>query len=199
MNIYFTASVTGKKDYAANYEEIVRVIKDLGHKVYTFINLISSGDNRALESLDKRVEIHKKLMQEISKCDLLIAEASYPSINVGYEITTALDKEKPVLVLHVSGRVPVLLLGAEYDRLRTVEYSMNDIKKILNMYIDELSETVDTRFNFFISPKHQNYLDWVAKKLRIPRAVHLRKLLERDMAANKNYQVELSGEKSSKK
>jgi hypothetical protein len=48
-------------------------------------------------------------------------------------------------------------------------------------------ENIDTRFNFFISPKIGNFLDWIAKKKKLPRAVYLRKLIEDDMDKNKEY------------
>jgi hypothetical protein len=53
---------------------------------------------------------------------------------------------------------------------------------------DYLSDTQDVRFNFFISPQIGNYLDWVSKNKRIPRAVYLRRLIEEDMKNNKEYE-----------
>lgn len=181
MKIYFTASLTGKKDYDHNYEMIIKILKELGYEVETSLDYSVDGDSRLKESLENRENIHKKIMKAIAGSDLIVVESSYSSTNVGYEINSALDREKPVLVLHVEGKVPVLLLGAKTERMRIVEYSSSNIKDVLKMYLKELSETVDTRFNFFISRKLLSYLDWIAKKRRIPRAVYLRQLIKREM------------------
>jgi len=62
-----------------------------------------------------------------------------------------------------------------------------DLEEILKMACGEAKEQMDTRFNFFISPLHQTYLDWIAKHRKIPRSVYLRDLIERDMAQNKEF------------
>ena len=184
MKIYFTASITGRKSYQNEYDSIIKVLRDLGHAVETELDMRKNDDIRLDEPLEKREKMHKRIMKKIGSCEMVVVEASYPSTNIGYEIASAIDKEKPVLVIHVPWKVPVLLLGAKYDRLKIIECTPEDLKSNIKFYLDELGETVDTRFNFFISPKHQIYLDWVAKNKKIPRAVFLRRLIEDDMKRN---------------
>jgi 2'-deoxynucleoside 5'-phosphate N-hydrolase len=188
MKVYFTASYTGAQSFGKNYFTIVETLKRLGHDVITEAPFNMKSDPRPKEPVEKRTEVHKRIMKEIERADLIVAETSFPSTGVGYEVTVALEKEKPVLVLHVEGRTPVLLLGADFERLRVEEYSLSNLTQVLRFSIDELSTTVDTRFNFFISPKISNYLDWVSKNKRIPRAVYLRRLIEEDMKKNKDFE-----------
>jgi hypothetical protein len=62
-----------------------------------------------------------------------------------------------------------------------------ELGKEIPMLLDFASDQQDTRFNFFISPKHQNYLDWIAKYKKVPRSVYLRELIETDMANNSEF------------
>ena len=76
------------------------------------------------------------------------------------------------------------------DKLQVASYNDNNLDEVLTLSIDYASEQVDTRFNFFVSPLIVNYLDWVSKKKRIPRAVYLRRLIEQEMKANPEYNEE---------
>jgi len=74
------------------------------------------------------------------------------------------------------------------ERLIAIKYDVkSDLKKLLGEAIEYAAEKQDVRFNFFVSPEIQQYLDWVAKYKRTPRAVYLRELLERDMKENKDW------------
>lgn len=187
MKIYFTASVSGKKEFEQNYLKIVETLKDLGYEVKADHIFGTTTQSLQSESLKEREKNVLQLKKWASDCDLVVAEVSSGSINVGYEISAALDKEKPVLALHVAGKVPVLLFGVTSDKFRLVEYDLASLTELLKMYVKDLSENIDTRFNFFISPKIGNYLDWISKKKKLPRAVYLRKLIEEDMDKNKEY------------
>ena len=67
------------------------------------------------------------------------------------------------------------------------EYNGLDLREVIKRSLEYLSEQMDTRFNFFISPKIGSYLDWIAKKKKTPRAVYLRKLIEKEMKENKEF------------
>jgi hypothetical protein len=116
-----------------------------------------------------------------------VAEVSYPSTGVGFQLTHALEGGKPVLALHVEEKTPVALLGKPSDKLILGAYSLGEIEKILPELIKEAKEQMDVRFNFFISPRIGAYLDWISKHRKIPRAVFLRRLIEENMKKNKKF------------
>lgn len=188
MKVYFTASIAGKKELENNYRLIVDTLRSMGNEVVADHVLGVSSEELLSESIDKREDHFNQVKKWIGGADLVVAEVSHPSTNVGYEISMALDREKPVLCLHIVGRVPVLLMGVASDKLRVSEYGADNLKQTLKLDTAELSTIVDTRFNFFVSPQIQSYLDWVAKSKRVPRAVYLRRLIEEDMKKNQDYQ-----------
>lgn len=187
MTIYFNASVTGKQNYEDNYQKIVEALKDMGHKViYEHILDVESSE-LASETSKQRATHHVKLNQWLNEADVVVVEVSYPSVSVGYEIGLALDKNKPVLALYTTDKAPAALIGERSDKFVLEHYDLDNIRRELKILLNEVADLQDTRFNFFISPKHQNYLDWIAKNKKIPRSVFLRRLIEQHMEENEEY------------
>lgn len=188
MRIYFTCSARGLDEYGKNYELIFQTIKDLGHSHIDDYHVDANPTKVYSGSDEVKEKLYQEAMDHIKRCDVMVLEVSKHSLTMGYLMRQALDIGKPVIALHVAGRAPVFALGINDDKLQLIEYKEDMLKEELKEALDFASGKIDTRFNFFISPKHQNYLDWVSKKKRIPRAVYLRRLIEEDMKKNKDYE-----------
>lgn len=188
MKIYFTGSLHNKDIDKEIYAKIVDLLGASGHDVRADHILKTEQVDLDLQSASERSIYYEKLNKWISAADLVVGEVSYPStINIGHEISLALDKGKPVLALYQKGRAPGVLQGIKSERFMLVEYTQPELKKTLEYGLEEAFNQVDVRFNFFISPQIGRYLDWVSQKKRIPRAVYLRKLIEEEMTSNDEY------------
>lgn len=188
MTIYFTAAISQTNDFGQYYQRIVKYLKQHGYRVlHDHITNFSLKDIED-ETDEERMQYYGKVLKWISSCDLVVSELSFPStINVGHEISIALEKGKPVIGMHFKGKNSIFLQGVQSDRLVYVEYSDKDLEDVLESSLDFALQKQDIRFNFFVSPEIQQYLDWVAKYKRTPRAVYLRELLEKDMKENKDW------------
>lgn len=188
MKVYFTGSLHNKDIDKEIYSKIVDLIVNGGHEVRSDHILKAKQVDLDAQSASERSIYYDKLNKWMSAADLIVAEVSYPStINIGHEVSLALDKGKPVLALYQKGRAPGVLQGIKSERFMLVEYTIGDLKRTLEYGLEESLAQVDVRFNFFISPAIGRFLDWVSKKKRLPRAVYLRRLIEEDMRANKEY------------
>ncbi len=187
MKVYFVASLEGKRKYQENYKIIVESIKNLGAKVISEHILGTSKQEVEKQTKEKEKKFYKKVKHWIKQADIVVAEVSHRSTNVGHEISLALSKNKPVVLLHVKGETPSLFKGIDSDKLQLIAYQPETVGKDLKYALDYAQDRKDTRFNFFISPKHQNYLDWISRKKRIPRSVFLRQLIEEHMRHNDEY------------
>ncbi|RLC34473.1 hypothetical protein DRH14_02915 [Candidatus Shapirobacteria bacterium] len=188
MKAYFTASLTGKKDFGANYSLIVKYLSSKMDRV--FADHIIKADAKEIakkQTKKESEEFYRKLLKKLKKVDVVVAEVSYSSLSVGYEISVALELGKPVVVLYLADRAPLLLEGNKNDKLLLVEYDEKSLEKVLDKVIEEARKKADVRFNFFVSAKILSYLDWVAKTKRIPRSVFLRNLIERQMKRDKDF------------
>lgn len=181
MKIYFTASIKGRKKYFGNYKKIIETLQDLDHKVIENVCKHSSDDVYGLSDKEK-IKFYKGVLNWINKADLVIAEVSYPSLRVGYELSLALEKGKPVIVLYINENASYFLKGVDSEKFLYFKYDIAGLKKIIQNAIGFAKDQMDVRFNFFISPKIGAYLDWVSKTKKTPRAVYLRRLIEEDMA-----------------
>jgi hypothetical protein len=187
MKVYFVASIKGKKKYQENYHQIVEALQELGSDVISDHILNTTPQDIEQSSKEDEKDFYNRVKKWIKKSDIIVAEVSHRSTNVGHEVSLALSKNKPVVLLHVKGKTPSLFKGIDSDKLQLISYQPETVRKDLKYALDYAQDKKDTRFNFFISPKHQNYLDWISKEKRIPRSVFLRQLIEEHMRHNDEY------------
>lgn len=187
MKIYFTASARGKKEYGETYKKIYDSVKSMGH-THTD-DFIFRVDEEALYqgSHAEQVKLYEQTIKNIKASDIVVLEVSVHSLSMGYVLQRVLDAGKPVIALYTKHHEPYFALGIENDKLQVLEYAEDNLIDTLKASIDYAKDQIDTRFNFFISPRIGAYLDHVFKTRRIPRAVYLRQLIEEDMVRDKKY------------
>ncbi len=178
MKVYFTASITGKKQYLPNYLAIVRYLESKGYKIQAHHILDSTESEMRLKTREDRLRFHKQLAAWIQEADFMIVEASFPSISVGYEISLALQSRKPILILYSEGDAPNLFASFSDDKLVCEKYTMETVTGLIDDFIGYANGACDTRFTFFITPKIAVFLDEVSVEEKIPKSVYLRKLIE---------------------
>lgn len=183
MRAYFTASIVGKKYHLAKYRAIVDQLTAQGVTVVDEHILAVSEKDIQLQSKEKRLEFHHQLEEWVNTADFLVAETSFPSISVGYEISMALDRGKPVLILYSEGDPPSLFAYHENEKIVCEQYTVETVPAIISDFLHFVRGEADTRFTFFISSKHAAYLAKQAKKHRVPKSVYLRYLMDRDMSS----------------
>lgn len=188
MKIYFSASISNIDRFREYYTAIVDALEKLGHNVIAdHVLKKRAKTDYEVQTEKEALAIQRKMANWKMQADLCVFEVSSPSLGIGQEIAFALANKKQVIALHVKETRPHLLRSEGEDSLYLTEYDLTDIRQVLREHIDYAKENADTRFNFFISPEIQRYLDWVAKYRRTPRAVYLRELLEKDMRENKEW------------
>jgi len=193
MKIYFTASVGAKRErpeLSDRYRSIVDKLNELGHKV--------SGDHvlgleySDIENVDDefRVKYYRDMLKKINNSDMVVAEFSDSSASIGHEVTLALDKKIPVLILTEKGKVPQIFRALQGDdQLYIYEYgSEGELLLNLEDQVRNVKEGEDIRFNFLIPPSMVDYLEWVSKNRRIPKSVFLRDLITRELDNDSEFQ-----------
>lgn len=189
MKITFVATIKGKEKLLGEYARIVAALEKTGAKV--FHEHVTDYSQEQLDKMsgDEKINFHNQILHKIKECDVVVAEGTCSSMGVGFLVSTALDFQKPTILLY-QGAEPTNLLATleEGDKLIAIQYKKDsDLNAIIKDALEYASERQDVRFNFFVSPEIQHYLDWVAKYKRTPRAVYLRELLERDMKESKEW------------
>ena len=182
MNIYFTASIVGKKHYLQNYLKIIEILKKENHKIIYEHIIDSKMEEVDLQTEEKRKVFHQKLKNWIMEADCVVVETSFPSISVGFEISLALNLGKRVLILYTKD-APTLLSSYENERLICSKYRYEDLKETLDEFINYVRGKSEHRFTFFINSRIAHFLEQISRKKRIPKSVYIRSLIEKEMKA----------------
>ena len=102
MKVYFACSISGGRNFAHLYTDIVETIKrnDLEILSELFADQSIGGDKltSAKPNMSKK-EVWEWDLNWVKEADLIIAEVTQPSLGVGYEIAKAEQWNKPILCL----------------------------------------------------------------------------------------------------
>lgn len=191
MKVYFGTSPRIKKSYPKEVVEIYRLIEENGHSHTSDFVLKVDPDKFYSFSEKKLSQHHKETVKDIKEADICVFEASVHSLSVGYLVNLSLDLGKPVVVLVKEKVPPLVFQSIKSENLFFASYNRENLGKKLKSVLGRAAENTDVRFNFFVTPKILAYLDWLSKKKRLPRAVYLRNLIEKDIKYNKEYQKDL--------
>ena len=187
MKVYFTASPRAFKDFGDNIKKIYQLIQKLGYEqVSDFIIKVDPIQHYKCTH-EEMVKHYQETIESIKKADIVVVDASVASMAMGYIINKAKDYSKSVVIMHIKNREPLFFSAIVDEKIQIIEYTAETIERVLKDALEYAAEKIDTRFNFFISPGIGNYLDWISKKKKLPRAVYLRKMIEQDMDKNKEY------------
>ena len=180
MNVYFTASIAAKSQYLKNYQAIIGYLERRNfHVVHEHIIHATEESVREMERED-RVAFLKRVENWIKASSFVIAETSFPSVSVGYEVALALRLAKPVLVLYSEGDPPSLLKYHTYDRLHTEKYTISSVGTVIDDFVRYIEGKHDTRFTFFLPEELNAYLENSSKRKKMTKSMYLRQLLEKD-------------------
>jgi len=186
MKIYFIGAISQLPTFGNYYRRVVDCLENKGYLVQSNHVLGQNLDKVMNSGDEQKIDYYKKFLKWVNEAEMIVAETSFPStVNIGHEVSVALEKGKPVVVLYKRGKSPVFLEGINSERLIIEEYTDDNLEEVLLSAVGFASSQQDTRFNFFISPKIGAYLDWVSRNKRVPRAVYLRNLIKGDMEKSK--------------
>lgn len=184
MKIYFTASLTGKKYYEENYKKIVEYLEKLNCEVFSKHIFSSTREQIRAQGRKERIKYLNLLHKNLSWCEAVVAEVSYPSTSVGYEMSLGISRAKPVVALYYEkgGDFPPLLKAHKEEDAMLVDYNLNNLKGTLIDCLNFIkTKALEKRFTMLFSPKIINYLNKISKDKKVPRSVYIRKLIEEDM------------------
>ncbi len=187
MKVFFGTSPRIKADYPDLVHQIYKKIKDLG---YTHTSSWVDGvDPKSFyEMTAVELENHnERILKELKNADICVFETSLPSLSVGYLINMSIDLGKQVIILTQNNSPSFVVGWVKSDALYLLKYTTENVNKVLEEALKKAENNSDVRFNFFVSPKILNYLDFVAKKRMIPRSVFLRDLIEKEMKKDTEY------------
>ena len=124
MKVYLAAPMLGERTHAvvALMREVAAMLARMGHAVLTPHVLDDVLD------VDRGVtpeEVYSRDTALLEEADVLVAEVSYPSLGVGFEIAYALLKGKAVIALCKESRLSrtsALIRGIQHPNFKLLVY-----------------------------------------------------------------------------
>lgn len=184
MGIHFiTSRPTLEKDINT-LRSIISIIHGKDH--YLTYDWIEPAYKRHVEKnlpTDNWDRIYKLNLEAIARADVVIAETTYENFAVGYQIATAIQQKKPILLLRQNAADKnAFVTGVEDGWVRHGEYDSDTLVPIIEKFLDDNDiKSKDMRFNFFIDRKIYNYLRWSSFKTGKTKAEIIRDLIERQI------------------
>jgi len=170
MNIFFTASYTGKARYQKYYDLIIDSIKKTGVT-------LSSPELDVNFPTPDQIPHYQKIKDGIYNSDAVIMDVSEEGFQLGYEAALAVQNKKHVLVLSLSHDFTQKIDNRYFHGAKYSELNIDDI---ITDFINSLKHhQFDQRFNFFLSAKQLNTLDLNATKHNQTKSDYLRSLIDK--------------------
>lgn len=189
MKIYITASIRLTDESMKDINNLVKHLESKGHNVNKYK---LAGDYAKKQSFDEGdlSEYHKKMMNSIKQCDVVIADISTKSSGLGYEVAIALQERKPILALfrgRPQDHSSLSLSSNPSKLLKLRNYTPETINQVAEDFLKEAKEQIDTKFILIISPEIDKYLSWASDERRMHKAQLVRNAVEEMMAKDKDY------------
>jgi 2'-deoxynucleoside 5'-phosphate N-hydrolase len=135
VKIYFAGSIRGGREDVLIYHSIIAWLSSFGEVLTVHVGdlaLTEKGDDGPNDRF-----IYNRDMAWLSGCDVVIAEATSPSLGVGYELGCAVALKKPVLCLYrpVSSRSLSAMIAGN-PHIQVMEYtSIEEARGIIERFI----------------------------------------------------------------
>lgn len=187
MKAHFTCSTNQFEENFELYKTIRKNILQNGIKItrdwiYEEFNLRKKGIKKY------SADVYEKTIQAILDADVVIIEGSIPSFHIGHQITIALQKNKPVLLLMQKlekGKWPfIATYHNEYDRrnlLHVKKYTKRSLKTIIKRFLKEYKKGPQVRFNLFLDSAIDSYLSWASFTYKKSKSEIIRDLVKKNI------------------
>jgi len=183
MNVGLLTSVRGQAKFGKYYQAILSHLEHDGHEVVH--NLALTEAQLAPMSYPERetlfIEFYKKLLE----CEVIIAECSMQSLQVGYGLSFLRAQGKAIIALYLKGEESEL--GAIKDLFSAVEnvaiyeYEDGEVASTLDEAIAYMAPHLDKRFTIIFPAQLLARVEDASRKKKLPKAVYIRQLIEKNL------------------
>jgi hypothetical protein len=192
MIVHFIGSRSHIAEEVKYYRRIVDCIKGEGHTVpHDWIEemYVLSQQGKLKKDDQSWSEVDQDHASAIAQADVIIVEATSRGFFEGYEASQAAYQKKPMLILtRDTSAVGISGLTTPTGFVKSVTYEAENLEEIVREFLAEnIIDTKDLRFNFFLDRKTYTYLRWVSSKTGKTKAQIVRSLLQKEM--NKDDEI----------
>jgi nucleoside 2-deoxyribosyltransferase len=196
MKIWFGCTTAEWETYREHYFQIRNYLLELN---CILIHDWILNAEKVYQSKTKRkrgADVYQFMLEAINQCDAVVIEHTVPNFSTAHQITYALQRQKPILVMRLHKDKTIFAdsyLESLHNPLLTVsEYTTENYQEIIKRFlkINEIKNGF-ARYNLVLTHKHKYYLDWCASEFNQSRSELVRDALDLHMAQNQKYKTYL--------
>ncbi len=133
MKIYIACSLTGAPQ---KFKIHINNLKKALRKNFEILDWLGLSKGTA-------TDVYRHDTQMVKNCNLLLADCTYPSIGLGFELSLAISLKKSVLaVAHKDAKVSRMVLGINNENYKFERYnSTEDILKLIKEHDNNKSRS----------------------------------------------------------
>ncbi len=189
MKVHLITSRPTLENDIGTLRKIMALIQGMGHTLaYDWVEGAYERNKNPQVEYANWAKVYKESLEVIAGAEVIIAETSYENFGVGYQVATAVQQKKPVLLLrHATADKNAFATGVEDGWVKRKEYDDKNLEGIIEQFLkDNDIQAKDMRFNFFIDRPIYNYLRWAAYKTGKTKAEILRELVSKEIDKSNN-------------
>ncbi|HET9946823.1 MAG TPA: hypothetical protein VFQ63_02055 [Patescibacteria group bacterium] len=183
MKIGLLTSYRAQKQFEKQFKQMVAHLEKRGHIVVH--NFEMSLEKLLPLTYPQREKVFLSFYEKLEGCDLVIAECSLQSTQVGFGLSYLRTRGKPIVILSKKGSgsefATVGELYSTVENMMIDEYSDETIPRVLDDVIAFMEPHLDKRFTIIFPASLLAKVEDVAKKKKLPKAVYIRQLIEKDL------------------
>ncbi|MBA3724556.1 MAG: hypothetical protein H0W89_06775 [Candidatus Levybacteria bacterium] len=183
MKIAFLAPIESNIQYRQQYMAIIDYLIKTGHSVTHALSVTSA--TLSAWSEEKRVEYFNSFYTKIGQSDMVIAECSFPSVHVGYEISCAIQQGREVIMLKVKNSLPDIMTSDMLNLNKNIyiyEYANDTLFATIKEALECNPIQKFKKYNVLFPIEMITKLNLISKQKNLPKSVYIRQLLEKGLA-----------------
>lgn len=142
--VYFVGSLSAKDKYGWAYEKIAMAFRERGYFVWDDVNIVDWNLAQNLNDSEMK-QYQTGVLKRIRNCDIFVAEISYPSSSIGYEIGYAVAQSKPILLLRsddLKNKPGSAIRGNNSNLLNLLTYNQNNLVNQINKFLKKAQKGI---------------------------------------------------------
>lgn len=196
MEVFFSCSTDNILEHKDSYIAILKTIKSEGH-VLTRDWLEKSLDLAEKKREDiPREKLYTEVMSAIIAADVAIFDCTVQSMSIGHQLTFALDKGKPTLLVAQKSQEKIeglFISGSKSSYLTLRNYSNNeDLKQAILEFLSKNSSKAKVRFQIVLDRAQHDFIEWASFRYKRNKSDIIKDAIDDKSSNNEEYQKFLS-------
>lgn len=155
--------------------------------------------DKSIELAEKKLpdivtsSVYGEVMLAIVTADAVVVDATVRSMSVGHQLTFALQKMKPVLLLQHGedkNKIKELFIsGAKSPLLMMRNYrNKQEIKPLIKEFVKKYESKAKTRFNLVLNKAQDSYIQWASFNYKKSKTEIIQEAINEKMEKDKDFE-----------